>query len=82
MDQDQDQNFSGHNEVAEVDDYFGESPFGLRGACPRQPVAPLTGSLTHIVATLPRSRALGLGDKSILSSAPCQDSSEVGVASP
>ena len=28
---DKDQDFPGPNEVAEVDGYFGESPFGLRG---------------------------------------------------
>ena len=65
-----------------VADYCVLSPYGLRRACPRQPVAPLLGSSTHIVATSPRSRALWFGATSILSSAPCTDSSDVVVASP
>ena len=37
-----------HDEVVEVDGYFELSPYGLRGACLRQPVAPLMGaSCTH-----------------------------------
>ena len=64
------------DEVVEVDDYFELSPYGLRGACPRQPVAPLMGGSAHIVATTPRSRALVFGATSILSSAPGTTSSE------
>ena len=60
----------------EVDDYFELSPYGLRGACPRQPVAPLLGGSAHIVATTPRSRALGFGATSTLSSATGTTSSE------
>ena len=70
------------DEVVEVDDYFELSPYGLRGACPRQPVAPLMGASAHIVATTPRSRALGFGATSLLSSAPGTTSSEVVGAFP
>ena len=41
------------DEAVEVDAYFELSTFGLRGACPRQPVAPLVGKSAHIVATTP-----------------------------
>ena len=40
------------------------------------------GSLTHIVATTPRSHALGFGATSILSSATCVDTSAVVDAFP
>ena len=81
--QDQDQEFlPAPSEVPEVKDYFGLSPYGLRGASPRPLAATLMECSAHIVATTPRSCALGFGATSILSSAPCKNSSEAWVASP
>ena len=70
------------DEVMEVDEYFELSPYGLMGACPRQPVATLMGDSAHIVARTPRSSAPGFGASSILAPAPGTTSSEVVGAFP
>ena len=59
-----------------MDDYFEQSPYGLREACP------LMSHSARTVATTPRSGALGFGATSMLSSAPCTTSSEVVGAFP